>query len=72
MWHNNVKISGVWANDQARNAQVYFQGIGWKRLAADSDSSFLSMLAQCLAAKAGNRPVNANENGGLITEVYVF
>ena len=72
MWHNNVKITGVWANDQLRNAQVYFQGLGWRRLGAETDSAFLAMLAQCLAAKAGNRSVNANENGGVITEVYVF
>lgn len=72
MWHSNVKISGVWANDQERNAFIYLVGVGWRKLKADTDSAFLAMLSQCLAAKTGNRPVNANETGGLIAEVYVF
>lgn len=71
-WLTNRKILGVWTIDQDRNAWAYIEGTGWKRISADNDNIFFDMLAQLLAAKAGNRPCNLRQQGGFIREIYVF
>jgi C1A family cysteine protease len=72
VWHRGVNVTGVWASADERNAWVYLAGVGWRRLAADSNSAFFALLAHLLAAKSGRRPVNAAEEGGMITQVYVL
>lgn len=72
-WQSNRRVLGLWAIDQDRNAWVYFDGgIGWRRVAADNDNVFLSMLAQLISAKAAARPVNFYEEDNVIKQVYVF
>lgn len=72
VWHRGVNVTGMWASAEERNAWVYLEGTGWRRLAADSNSAFFALLAELIAAKSANRPVNAAEEGGLITQVYVL
>jgi C1A family cysteine protease len=73
LWENNKKILGLWANDQNRNAWVYVdQGVGWRKISTDNDNIFLDILVQLIAAKAGNRPVNFRQEGGVIKEIYVL
>lgn len=71
-WQNGKKITGLWTIDQDRNAFVHFDGLGWKKVAGDNDNIFFSMLAQLVAAKAGNRPVNYHEENGVIRQLYVL
>jgi len=76
-WLNNVRIIGLWAIDQDRNAWVYVRdaqgnNIGWKRISWDNDNIFLDMLVQLAAAKEGSRPVNLRLDNGVVREVYVF
>lgn len=71
-WQNNKRITGLWTIDQDRNAYVLVDGIGWKKIAADNDNIFFNLLTQLIAAKAGNRPINYYEDGGVIRQVYVL
>lgn len=71
-WLNNTHVVGMWANDAERNAWVYLDGAGWRRIAFDNDVIFVSMLAQLAAAKTSNRPVNVYQQNGIITQIYVF
>lgn len=71
-WLNNTYVQGLWTIDQDRNAYVYLQGTGWRRVAFDNDNVFVDMLTQLVSAKAGNRPVNVYQANGIITQIYVL
>lgn len=72
IWHNNRKILGLWAINQDRNAWAYIEGAGWKKISAENDQIFFTMLAQLAVAKSGARPVNVREESNVIKEVYVL
>ncbi len=71
-WHNNALVIGLWAINQDRNAWVYIQSLGWRKISPDNDNIFLDMLAQLAAAKAAGRPINFYEENGVIKQIYVL
>lgn len=71
LWRSNVTVRGAWANESARNAWVYLNGIGWRKIASESDQITLSMLSQLIAAKAAARPVSVFDDAGTIKQLYV-
>lgn len=71
-WRNNVRIRGLWAHENGRNAWVYVSGLGWRKVAYNNDNIFFDILAQLIAAKAANRPVNLYEENSVIKQVYVY
>ena len=71
LWRNNLQVRGLWTNSADRNAWVYLTGVGWRKIAASSDATMLTMLSQLVSAKAAARPVNAFEDAGVIKQVYV-
>lgn len=72
MWLNNVLVRGFWAIDQDRNAYVYLDTIGWRKIAGDNDNIFHDLLAQLIAAKAAGRTVSVHEDQSVITQVLVL
>ena len=76
MWQNGKKIVGLWTINENRNAWVYVDTLGWRKLAHDDDSVFTAMLVICTEAKADNRSVNFREvgvGGNIeIHEIYVW
>jgi hypothetical protein len=72
-WHNNKRITGLWGINQNRNSWVYIEGLGWRRLAASSDSAIQALTVAAAHAREKNAPVNYREEAdGLIHELYVF
>ncbi len=71
-WYNDVALTGLWTIDIERYAWIYLDGIGWKRLAANSDTVFLQLLGLSISAKTARRRVNAREENGVIAELYVL
>jgi C1A family cysteine protease len=71
-WQTNKKIIGLWTIDQDRNAWVYVEGLGWRKISPDNDNIFFNMLVQLAAAKAAGRPVNLYQVQGVIKQVYVL
>jgi len=72
-WHNNKKITAMWANASARNAYASVAGIGWRRLSNANDSAFLALVM--LASQAEQTNANCNiriESDNLIHEIYVW
>lgn len=72
VWLKNVRVNGLWAINQDRNAWVHVSGHGWRRISPDNDNIFFDMLAQLIVAKAGNRPVNLRQEKSVIKELYVY
>jgi M6 family metalloprotease-like protein len=71
-WLEKKQITGLWMINQERNAAAYVDGLGWRKIAAESDSVFLGMLALLSAAKERKFPVNLRLENNVIQEIYVF
>jgi C1A family cysteine protease len=72
-WYNNVRVIGLWAIDQDRNAWVCLSNnVGWKKVAPDNDNIFFNILTNVAAAKTGARPVSVHVYQGVIVEIYVL
>lgn len=72
VWLEKKQIMGLWSINQERNAAVYINGIGWRKISAEDDSIFLAMVTQLASAKANQSPVNLRVEADVIKEVYVF
>jgi len=71
-WHNGKKITALWSIDQNRNAWIYVAGLGWKKLADNSDSAVVALTALATHAKRTGATANLREDGGKITQIYVW
>lgn len=72
-WHQNQKITAMWANSATRNAYASVQGMGWRRVSSANDSSFVTLVA--LLGHAEQTDANCRlriEADDEIHEVYVF
>jgi len=70
---NGVKIQGLWAINETRNAWVFLSnGHGWKKIGNLNDTSFINLLTQLASAKTTNSNVNVIIKDSLIQQVYVF
>jgi hypothetical protein len=71
-WERNTRIVGLWTINQNRNAWVYVQNLGWRKINSDNDNIFFDMLAQLTAAKTSKRRVDFYQEKGVIKQIYVF
>ena len=71
-WQKNRLVTALWCGDQSRNGWIYADSVGWRKLGANTDVAFASMLNQSAAAKAAQRPVSFLETNGTVTELYVL
>jgi hypothetical protein len=72
-WQNSKKINALWSINQNRNAWIGVEGIGWKKLANNSDSAVVALTM--LATHAFEKGLNVNyrdESDGMIHEIYVW
>lgn len=72
-WQNSKKINGLWSTNQNRNSWVGVEGVGWKKLANNSDSAIVALTT--LAAHAFQKGYIVNyrdESDGMIHEIYVW
>ena len=72
-WNNNKKITALWGINQNRNSWVHVDGVGWKRLADNSDSAVVALTILGAHAKQTGATVNyRDEADGKIHEIYVW
>ena len=72
-WQNNKRITGLWSINQNRNSWVHVDGVGWKKLANNSDSAIVAPTVLGAHAREKNSPVNYREEAdGMIREMYVW
>lgn len=70
---NGIKVQGLWAINETRNAWVFLSGgHGWKKIGNLNDSAFINLTTQLASAKITNSNVNLIFKDGLIQQVYVF
>jgi len=72
-WLNNKKINGLWSINQNRNSWIGVSGIGWKKLANNSDSAIVALTMLSAHALEKGSVVNyREESDGMIHEIYVW
>ncbi len=72
-WQNSKKITGLWSINQNRNSWVHVEGIGWKKLANNSDSAIVALTLLGAHAREKGSSVNyREESDGMIREMYVW
>ena len=72
-WLNDKRVVGLWAINQNRNSWVYINGVGWKRLANNSDSAVVALTMLAAHAKQSQTSYTyRDEADGMIHECYVW
>lgn len=72
-WQNSKKINALWSINQNRNSWVGVEGVGWKKLANNSDSAIVALTMLAAHARAKGSLVNyREESDGMIYEMYVW
>ncbi|MDM7995191.1 MAG: hypothetical protein QUT30_05825 [Acidobacteriota bacterium] len=72
-WQQNKRINGLWGINQNRNSWMGVTGIGWKKLANNSDSAIVALTMLAAHAREKNSTVNyREESDGMIYEMYVY
>jgi hypothetical protein len=72
-WQSNAHVSGMWSINQDRNAWVYLDTVGWRRLSDASESGLVAM--NMIAAHAYQQGVTSNlyeGDDGRIAQLYVW
>ena len=72
VWQKDRLVTALWANDEQRNAWIYADTLGWRKLTPANDVIFLNLLNQSATAKAARRRVNFREKEGQVEELYVL
>lgn len=72
-WQNNKRIASLWSINQNRNVWVGVDGVGWKKLANNSDSAIVALTMLSSHAREKGSVVNyREESDGMIYEMYVW
>jgi hypothetical protein len=72
-WQSGVHVTATWSNSAARNGWAAIEGLGWRRVLADNDWTFTTMVAILSHARQAGTTVNVRvEADNLIHEVYAW
>lgn len=73
VWQNSQQINALWTINEERNSWVGVAGVGWTKLANNSDTAIVALTILSAHAKDGQRLVNfRQEDDGMIHEMYVW
>jgi hypothetical protein len=73
VWVNNKKINALWAINENRNSWVGVAGVGWVKLANNSDSAIVAFTMLGANAKQTQGNVNyRQESDNMLHEMYVW
>lgn len=72
-WLGDKRVSALWGINQNRNSWVYIVGVGWKKLANNSDSAVVALTMLAAHAKQSQTNYSYREEAdGMIHETYVW
>lgn len=71
-WQSNKKVLALWTNNADRNGYAYVDGIGWKRLATNSDSVHEALLALASSGRLAGSITYPEAADGLVHEIYLW
>lgn len=71
-WQSNKKVLALWTNNADRNGYGYVDGVGWKRLATNSDSVHEALLMLVSSGRLAGSITYPEAADGLIHEIYLW
>jgi hypothetical protein len=72
-WRLDARIGALWTSNNARNAYVWINSVGWRKLAGQSDQAHLGLLQLARLARDTNAVVNyRDEADNMIHEMYIW
>jgi hypothetical protein len=72
-WQSNVHVSGMWSINQDRNAWVYLDTVGWRKLSDASESGLVAMnMIAAHAYQMGSTSSLYEGDDGRIAQLYVW
>ncbi len=72
-WQTGKLVTALWSINQNRNAWLFFSGVGWKKLANNSDTAVVALNILGASARLTQTQVNyRDEADGMIHEMYVW
>lgn len=73
VWVNNKKINALWSINENRNSWVGVAGVGWVKLANNSDTAIVALTMLGANARQTQGVVNyRQESDNMIHEMYVW
>ena len=73
VWVNNKKINALWSINENRNSWVGVAGVGWVKLANNSDTAIVALTMLGTNARQTQGIVNyRQESDNMIHEMYVW
>lgn len=73
VWVNNKKVNALWSINENRNSWIGVAGVGWVKLANNSDSAIVALTMLGANAKLTQGVVNyRQEADNMIHEMYVW
>jgi hypothetical protein len=73
VWVNNKKINALWSINENRNSWVGVAGVGWVKLANNSDTAIVALTMLGANARQTQGIVNyRQESDNMIHEMYVW
>jgi hypothetical protein len=71
-WNNSKKVSGLWSINQDKNSWAAISGMGWKKLANNSNSAVIALTILASHALQTGHIINFREENGQIKEIYAW
>lgn len=71
-WHQNVTVAQVYATPHSKNAWVYLQGLGWRKIDPNASDGVTNMLALFATAVAEGRKVTVYADGNNVYQTYLL
>ena len=72
-WLNDKRVTALWGISENRNSWIYINGVGWKKLANNSDTAVVALTILGAHAKQTQTAYNYREEAdGMIHEAYVW
>ncbi len=72
-WVGDKRVNALWGINQNRNSWVSVAGIGWKKLANNSDTAVVALTTLAAHARLMQSSYNYREEAdGMIHECYVW
>jgi hypothetical protein len=72
VWQTDKRVNGLYTTHHTKNSWMSIAGTGWKKLTVVSDSSCEAMTALASHCREKNCRIDYAEDGGVITEIYVW
>lgn len=72
-WLSNQKVTALWTIAENRNSWVALSGLGWAKLANNSDTAVVALTMLASHAKQMQTVVNCRQEAdGMIHEIYAW